>query len=404
MGDFGLYLFLRRLKEAIRSRGDFVDDDDDAEAPDFLLLDDERLHRCTIETSAWHIVGKKRTEAVLKAAAGPGPPIVVVEDHPYYLLQGESPRLFRLAVETGQVPRRQRKGLTHLVVSYTAPENPYLREDVKAPDELDVFSIQSCDVSYRPNPGAEEDFIGKRFRHWVTKTIVEGHPKDSRVLVRCICWHYLNLPLCDNIPIAIQRAPYAEHQRFFARSRFCLITAGDAASSRRLADAMAGGCIPVFLGPPWHTFPYLPYIDYTKFSVLVRFRDVPFWNESTPELTPTLGFDGWFEDHARDPRAFFLKPGHPAVQELDGPSQLVSFLKSIPLEEVQRLKRGVREVIRWFVASPPPVGTDAEIWDEDKVYAGNLALAAACDLMDRAGMMLASKPGRGPEPGWKFDY
>ncbi len=41
-----------------------------------------------------------------------------------------------------------------------------------------------------------------------------------------------------------------------AGSVFCLIMPGNSQSSQRLTEAFIAGCIPVFLGPPWHTLPF----------------------------------------------------------------------------------------------------------------------------------------------------
>ena len=40
-----------------------------------------------------------------------------------------------------------------------------------------------------------------------------------------------------------------------ADSAFCLIMPGNSQSSQRLTEAFLTGCIPVFLGPPWHSLP-----------------------------------------------------------------------------------------------------------------------------------------------------
>lgn len=40
-----------------------------------------------------------------------------------------------------------------------------------------------------------------------------------------------------------------------ASSTFCLILPGNSQSSQRLTEAFLAGCIPVFLGPPWHSLP-----------------------------------------------------------------------------------------------------------------------------------------------------
>ena len=40
-----------------------------------------------------------------------------------------------------------------------------------------------------------------------------------------------------------------------ANSAFCLIMPGNSQSSQRLTEAFLTGCIPVFIGPPWHSLP-----------------------------------------------------------------------------------------------------------------------------------------------------
>ncbi len=51
------------------------------------------------------------------------------------------------------------------------------------------------------------------------------------------------------------------------RSLFCPVIAGDTQSSRRLTEIVLAGCIPVFIGPPFHTLPLAADIDYPSFSV-----------------------------------------------------------------------------------------------------------------------------------------
>ena len=38
-------------------------------------------------------------------------------------------------------------------------------------------------------------------------------------------------------------------------------------SSRRVSEVILSGCIPVFLGPPFHTLPLAESVNYTAFSV-----------------------------------------------------------------------------------------------------------------------------------------
>lgn len=39
----------------------------------------------------------------------------------------------------------------------------------------------------------------------------------------------------------------------FYTAKFCLTLAGDAKSSRRIIEAILYGCVPVIIGPPYHS-------------------------------------------------------------------------------------------------------------------------------------------------------
>ena len=68
--------------------------------------------------------------------------------------------------------------------------------------------------------------------------------------------------------------PYEELQAQMHRSTFCLLPPGGTASSRRLTDVVLSGCIPVFIGPPWHAMPLARHLDYTTFAVFVNARSM----------------------------------------------------------------------------------------------------------------------------------
>lgn len=64
-----------------------------------------------------------------------------------------------------------------------------------------------------------------------------------------------------NFPQNAQRTqPRSDLLRDMARAQFCLIMPGNTQSSGRLADSFFTGCIPVFLGPPFHTLPFAPLV------------------------------------------------------------------------------------------------------------------------------------------------
>jgi hypothetical protein len=49
--------------------------------------------------------------------------------------------------------------------------------------------------------------------------------------------------------------PHRSMLEQMASSEFCLIMPGNSQSSQRLTEAFLTGCIPVFIGPPWHALP-----------------------------------------------------------------------------------------------------------------------------------------------------
>ena len=48
---------------------------------------------------------------------------------------------------------------------------------------------------------------------------------------------------------------HEKQMEMYLSSRFCLMLPGDSQTSRRLPEAVMAGCVPVFLGPPFHSMP-----------------------------------------------------------------------------------------------------------------------------------------------------
>lgn len=56
-------------------------------------------------------------------------------------------------------------------------------------------------------------------------------------------------------PNAMRVQPHRQLLENMTRSNFCLMLPGNSQSSQRLTEAFLTGCIPVFVGPPWHSLP-----------------------------------------------------------------------------------------------------------------------------------------------------
>ena len=52
------------------------------------------------------------------------------------------------------------------------------------------------------------------------------------------------------------RQSYASMSERMRHTVFCPAFPGDSPSTRRLSEIFLAGCIPVFLGPPWHSMPF----------------------------------------------------------------------------------------------------------------------------------------------------
>ena len=61
------------------------------------------------------------------------------------------------------------------------------------------------------------------------------------------------------------------------RSTFCPVVAGDTASSARLTEVVLAGCIPVFIGEPWHSMPLAGDVDYPSFALFLEIADTRRW-------------------------------------------------------------------------------------------------------------------------------
>jgi hypothetical protein len=68
------------------------------------------------------------------------------------------------------------------------------------------------------------------------------------------------------------KVPTTDFDKYITKMKqatFCLVPAGDTASSRRLFDAVLSGCIPVFIGPKY-VRPFEAFIPYDTFSVALN--------------------------------------------------------------------------------------------------------------------------------------
>jgi hypothetical protein len=323
------------------------------------LVDDEVVHDCWYfavhnfpvpELSAaptFPGILNKRDAAVdwVLARRNPQELVVVLEDHPYYNLnplKQLDERIFRVVLEVSQVPKAHRSSRRFLVAPYVAAANPFLRAPLHAAasDSSLLFFHGTC-------RNGDSDSSGMRLRHHVIAALkaAPSLPDALPTSVACAC------AIC---PAA---AGHDALLRDLAHARFCLIIPGDTASSRRLSEVMAAGCVPVFVGPPWHALPLSPFIDYFSFALFFHLVEQPWLRGDTGIFEP----DPW--------TAQTLLSGK-GVSRVSGVPELLRRLQGMDNAEVARRRRGVAKFAPYFVFLEPGANSSAS--------AGSLLMSAVC--------------------------
>ncbi|KAL4442429.1 hypothetical protein ABPG77_005013 [Micractinium sp. CCAP 211/92] len=172
-----------------------------------------------------------------------------------------------------------------------------------------------------PDPAVRPSFTaGKMLRYWLVQELKELGQPD--IHAECTC------DICDG---------HMAHDRLTAamsRSVFCPILPSNTQSSRRLTEAMLTGCIPVFVGEPFHTLPLAADVDYKSFALFVNVTDSSRWvNASSPKWEHNhMIAKAWkLDDHS-------LASSIVTVKRL---SDLVRLLRSMPPDEVAARQAGV---------------------------------------------------------------
>lgn len=124
--------------------------------------------------------------------------------------------------------------------------------------------------------------------------------------------------------------------------RFCLVLAGDTSSSRRLADAMLAGCLPVFVGPPFHTLPFASTVDYASFAIFFNNTSARRLSKEAGETQEASGEYFWEADPSKKKpiwageASWFVPDAH--VQQfaipIDSYGLIVPSLESMSKDEV----------------------------------------------------------------------
>ncbi|EFN52330.1 hypothetical protein CHLNCDRAFT_54573 [Chlorella variabilis] len=126
---------------------------------------------------------------------------------------------------------------------------------------------------------------------------------------------------------------YSEVQLEMRNSVFCLLPPGDYPCSNRLSEAILSGCIPVFIGPPWHEIPFhRGEVDWASMAVFLNITSEPSWLES-PDCRSKQ--QKWYQS-ADVGFATVAVPDLPAAYE---------YLRRMPKDALQRHQAALERVI-----------------------------------------------------------
>lgn len=271
--------------------------------------------------------------------------------HPYPLMQGifsETSMCEDLSSVLHIVPERSllcvwRQNAAaegHAVIApYLASLDLDLVSDLNdAPRDIFILFRGGCG---HPDPSITDLFTaGKMLRYELVQAFNTFENED--IDAKCSC------SICDN------HIEHAMLQDKYRRARFCPVLASNAQSTRHLSEIIMAGCIPVFIGPPFHTLPLSMDIDYPGMSIFINITQQP-WIDRTSSLH-------YRNDIVRNVWPLEITESEAQLTNLPSLSDVVPFLRALPTE-VESAKRRIVLRERWkFYYGPKPVdaGGDGE--------------------------------------------
>lgn len=131
-----------------------------------------------------------------------------------------------------------------------------------------------------------------------------------------------------------------------AASSFCPIVSSNVQSSRRLSEAFLAGCIPVFIGSPWHALPLASHVDYARAAVFIEIEDDSAWIDATqlrwqagPEVKEAWSLPAALRE---------------SIVHLPSMAHVVPYLRSMPEADVLAKRAAVAADALKFYYPPAP--------------------------------------------------
>jgi Exostosin family len=196
--------------------------------------------------------------------------------------------------------------------------------------------------------------VGKYLRSMLTKALVRTSNNASDLVVACL-----------NTVIGSPGYNEESHSQLLAtlfRSVFCPVIPGDSQTSQHLTERYIAGCIPVFVGPPYHTMPFEKEVDYASSAVFLNVTDSAAWlrNDTMEWEFPMIPSGGWdhrllklnaLDKEAESPKWWFPWIDTKYLINIPTLDDIIPSLRSIPPKVIRHLQRGVQRHRRKFIYS-----------------------------------------------------
>eukprot|EP00884_Botryococcus_braunii_P010961 jgi/Botrbrau1/19867/Bobra.0601s0001.1 len=154
--------------------------------------------------------------------------------------------------------------------------------------------------------------------------------------------------------------PHGQLMNSLFRSVFCPVIPGDSQTSQHLTERYIAGCIPVFVGPPFHTMPFEKEVDYAHSALFLNVTNSSEWmRDVVMEWEfPMVPSEGW--DHEllglipamkdpESPKWWFPWISEDALVSIDRLEDIIPKLRSFPPRVVRALQRSVRRQRTKFI-------------------------------------------------------
>lgn len=234
-------------------------------------------------------------------------------------------------------PDSASRGLS-LIMPYVATLDLDLETDLeKVERDLLLYYRGGCG---HPHPSVRGLFAAGKMLRYHLVHMIETERNEDDIDVQCSC------DICDN------HTPHHQVMEGYRRSRFCPVLPSNTQSSRRLSEVILSGCIPVFIGPPFHSLPLELDVDYKSMGIFIN-------------VTNSNWIDANSSHHLQNRLVSHLWPLDDSTLEqevvhVDDLREVVDYLRNFPQEEEFKKRRSVLQQRFKFYYGPVPTSAGGD--------------------------------------------